>query len=445
MSEKQENVGIFALELYFPKFYVDQTDLEKHDDCVGKYTIGLGLKEMAVCSTIEDPATLALTVTRNLLKKYNIDPNDVGRIDVGTESLIDKSKSIKSVIMQLFTENPDIEGADSINACYGGTAALFNALHWCSSPFNHQNKYAIMVGADLALYDPNGSTGARAAGGAGAVAILVGKNAPHIIFDPKLRASYSRHTWDFYKPYMNDPFPVVDAAMSLRCYMEAIDGCSKKLAQQSSQNSVLKEFDYHIFHSPYYKLVEKGFARLYKNDETQNYDTHVQDQNNNNEWTKAVEKQWMVKARDLFLAKVDPSLEYSQRCGNMYTPSIYAALWSLVAKVQPKNVTKVSIFSYGSGLISSMFGVELHEKPLFDTCDQFSLENLKKNAQESLEKLNTRTKVSPDDFTSIARNKSQFPGCYESPDAASIQKYLFPDTYYINEIDDQFRREYLVS
>ena len=130
-----------SIALYFPKFYVDQTDLEKHDDCVGKYTIGLGLKEMAVCSTIEDPATLALTVTRNLLKKYNIDPMQVGRIDVGTESLIDKSKSIKSVLMQLFTENPDIEGADSINACYGGTAALFNALHWCSSPFNHQNKY----------------------------------------------------------------------------------------------------------------------------------------------------------------------------------------------------------------------------------------------------------------------------------------------------------------
>lgn len=67
--------------------------------------------------------------------------------------------------------------------------------------------------------------------------------------------------------------------MSLRCYMEAIDGCSKKLAEQSSQKSVLEEFDYHIFHSPFYKLVEKGFARLYKNDVTQNYDTHVQDQN----------------------------------------------------------------------------------------------------------------------------------------------------------------------
>ena len=147
--------------------------------------------------------------------------------------------------------------------------------------------------------------------------------------------------------------------------------------------------------------------------------------NNNNEWTKAIEKQWMLKARDIFLAKVDPSLEYSQRCGNMYTPSIYAALWSLLAKVQSKDVTKVSIFSYGSGLISSMFGVELHENPLFDSSEQFRLENLKKNAQECLAKLNTRIKVSPDEFTSIAKNKNQFPGCYKSPDAATVQHCLW--------------------
>ena len=191
-------VGIFAIECYFPKLYVEQTDLERHDGCVGKYTKGLGLRQMGVCSAYEDTASQALTVTKKLLKNYKIDKKRIGRIDCATESLIDKSKSIKTNLMQLFEhENSNIEGADNINACYGGTAALFNALSWVDSSFNIDNKLALVVASDAAVYDPNGSPGARATGGAGAVAILVGRNAPHITVNPKWRASYSRDVWDF--------------------------------------------------------------------------------------------------------------------------------------------------------------------------------------------------------------------------------------------------------
>jgi 3-hydroxy-3-methylglutaryl CoA synthase len=61
--------------------------------------------------------------------------DQIGRIEVGTETILDKSKSVKSVLMQLFEEsgNTDVEGVDTINACYGGTAALFNSLSWVES------------------------------------------------------------------------------------------------------------------------------------------------------------------------------------------------------------------------------------------------------------------------------------------------------------------------
>lgn len=60
---------------------------------------------------------------------------DIGRLEVGTETIIDKSKSVKSVLMQLFQDsgNTDVEGIDTTNACYGGTAALFNAVNWIES------------------------------------------------------------------------------------------------------------------------------------------------------------------------------------------------------------------------------------------------------------------------------------------------------------------------
>jgi hydroxymethylglutaryl-CoA synthase len=60
------------------------------------------------------------------MEKYSIDPKDVGFMQVGTESLVDKSKSTKTVLMSLFAEsgNTDIEGATVVNACYGGTAGV---------------------------------------------------------------------------------------------------------------------------------------------------------------------------------------------------------------------------------------------------------------------------------------------------------------------------------
>ena len=83
---------------------------------------------MSFVDEYEDINSICLTVVSRLMKKYKIEEREVGRIEVGSETIIDKSKSIKSVLMDLFRENHDIEGVMSVNACYGGTAALFNSI-----------------------------------------------------------------------------------------------------------------------------------------------------------------------------------------------------------------------------------------------------------------------------------------------------------------------------
>jgi hydroxymethylglutaryl-CoA synthase len=115
-----------------------------------------------------------------LLEKFDIDPKTIGRIEVGTETIIDKSKSVKTTLMDLFagSGNFDIEGIDSKNACYGSTAALFNAINWIESS-SWDGRLAIVVAADIAIYAEGA---ARPAGGAGAVAMLIGPNAP-IVFE----------------------------------------------------------------------------------------------------------------------------------------------------------------------------------------------------------------------------------------------------------------------
>lgn len=145
----------------------------------GKYTIGFGQQYMAFTDDREDIQSFALTAVSNLLEKYNIDPKNIGRLDVGTETIIDKSKAVKTVLMDLFAShgNTDIEGIDSKNACYGGTAALFNAVNWIESS-SWDGREAIVFAGDIAIY-AEGS--ARPVGGAGAVAMLIGPNAPLVM------------------------------------------------------------------------------------------------------------------------------------------------------------------------------------------------------------------------------------------------------------------------
>lgn len=67
--EKAENVGIVAMEIYFPSNYVSQEklgslelSLETFDGVsAGKYTIGLGQSKMAFCGDNEDIYSMSLT------------------------------------------------------------------------------------------------------------------------------------------------------------------------------------------------------------------------------------------------------------------------------------------------------------------------------------------------------------------------------------------------
>jgi len=79
--------------------------------------------------------------------------------------------------MSLFEGNPDIEGISSVNACYGGTNALFNTLNWVESNA-WDGWFGIVVCADIAVYAEGA---AWPTGGAGAVAMLIGPNAPIVI------------------------------------------------------------------------------------------------------------------------------------------------------------------------------------------------------------------------------------------------------------------------
>jgi hydroxymethylglutaryl-CoA synthase len=83
------------------------------------------------------------------------------------------------------------------------------------------------------------------------------------------------HVYDFYKPDLSSPYPVVDGHLSVQCYTSALDTCYIQYCKKVQINSEsplsiddvnLSTFDAVLFHTPYVKLIQKSLARLYLND-----------------------------------------------------------------------------------------------------------------------------------------------------------------------------------
>ena len=444
------DVGILGIELVFPSLFVDQTELEVFDGVsAGKYTIGLGQDRMGFCTDREDINSLCLTVVDKLMKRYNVKPKDVGRLEVGTETIIDKSKSVKSVLMELFEPfgATDLEGIDTTNACYGGTAALFNAVNWVESS-SYDGRLALVVCGDIAVY-AKGS--ARPTGGAGAIAMLVGPNAP-LVFDRGMRAIFMKHAYDFYKPDLSSEYPTVDGKLSIQCYLSALDNCyqlyhnkHQRLRPGGSVN-----FDAVVFHTPYCKLVQKSLARLSLNDffmanaekrKLMCPEFHEKLESLKLEDTyfdRDVEKIFMDYSKKIFAEKTKPSLLLANQVGNMYTPSVYSGLVSLLISVDGDasklSGNNIGVFSYGSGLASTMYSFSV-------TNDTAKLQKLLDNLSYVKPLLEQRTKISPEDFTAMmeTRAHNSHRTSYEPSGDVSM---LFPGTHYLQHVDEMHRRTY---
>lgn len=446
-----ENVGILAIEVIFPSQYVDQTELEQFDGVsAGKYTIGLGQSKMGFCSDREDVNSLCLTVVTRLLEKQHIKPNQIGRLEVGTETIIDKSKSVKSVLMQLFVDQgaTDIEGIDTTNACYGGTAALFNSLNWIESS-SWDGRLALAVCADIAVYAKGP---ARPTGGAGAIAMLIGPNAP-LVFDRGLRATHMEHAYDFYKPDLSSEYPMVDGKLSIRCYLSALDTCYqlyRKKYESKYPESIkvgLENFDALLFHTPFCKLVQKSVARVVFNDyllapedKRQTLYPGLEKFSNSTltstYFDRDVEKTFMTKFADIFEKKTKKSLLLASQVGNMYTPSVYSGLVSLLVSETPENLIgkRIGLFSYGSGLAASMYSISVTSD--IDVFKKFVLK-----LDYVLPMLNSREKLSPEQFSQLMETREKNNHVAPYTPSSSINA-LFPGTYYLKEIDAMHRRTY---
>eukprot|EP00522_Entomoneis_paludosa_P007169 CAMPEP_0172448792 /NCGR_PEP_ID=MMETSP1065-20121228/7729_1 /TAXON_ID=265537 /ORGANISM="Amphiprora paludosa, Strain CCMP125" /LENGTH=3370 /DNA_ID=CAMNT_0013200381 /DNA_START=215 /DNA_END=10327 /DNA_ORIENTATION=+ len=316
-------VGIIAFEVYTPSHAINAETLEQHGIPAKTKQ---GQDAVAVWDASEDSISMALNAVDCLLKKHVVDPYQIGRVEVGTESNVDMAKSIKSYLMQLLpSDHVDVEGVDNINACYGGTAALLNTLAYC----RETGKLGIVVATDTADMDLPQS-GWR---GASAVAMLVGVD-PWIEIHPE-RASCFKHTNDFLKPrYREEHTPVIQTKASMDHYMFALDSCIDQM--QTNHSIDAASLDAFIFHgglcATFMKLVERHLL--------------VKMAKGNQSWKE-----------NFPLARQAAGL-----MGGLYTASMYVNLVSFLENAQSKNLGggHIGLFSYGSGSTATLLHATIH-------------------------------------------------------------------------------------
>lgn len=381
---RMRNVGIHTIEIYYPQFYFKQIEMEEFDarpdrygpSVIGKYTKGIGMIEARYCTDDEDPVSFSMTVTHRLIERmekegfnetYRYMPdgnrlpcwNSVGRLDIGSESLIDRSKSMKAYVMDLFERygsgEGNIEGVDMYNACYGGQAAGLCAQNWVESD-RWDGRYAIAIATDIsdAPFEVIFSVGAAC------TAALYYPDAP--LPHHSHRASCILHRFDFFKPvgwfHMG---PVVDGKYSIDAYMNCVDACYQTLKHKMNGRSLLSITDYNVFHTGGgYHVVKKAFERCIRAEDPK---------------TKAEVREKYVQEKLL------PSVNLLKIIGPCHTVSSFLNISSVVMTKWDEALGKILlVFTYGSGCASSMYQLRFDDMAWFDPLAVWKVKQFYRNA-----------------------------------------------------------------
>jgi hydroxymethylglutaryl-CoA synthase len=366
--------GIEAASYYVPTLYLEIKDLaEKRGIEPAKLEKGLGLHKMGLPDVHEDAATFAAEALLKLIKDYNLNPKEITRIYLGTESALDAAKPTASYAMQMVEKVLEAEfgercfkNCDVVDltfACIGAVDALHNSLDFVRV---NPDKKAVVIASDYAKYEL-ASSGEYTQGG-GAVAVLVSSKPDLIEIENKWGIA-TESVFDFFKPrrhfkkedLSNAPEnfpekievftdePVFDGQYSNQCYQDRIREAYSHYKEITGKNKPYEAWKYLIFHLPYAFHGKRVFTEIYSLENGLSYQTP--------------EEQKAVAKSEDYIQFINDKIEKSQRAsseiGNMYTASIFMALLSALQTSFNENEElvgqEIGFLGYGSGSKSKVF------------------------------------------------------------------------------------------
>lgn len=242
-KKKHPSVGIDDLALYIPKLHLPIATLAQARGIeYAKLNKGLGLVNMTLPDFHEDAATMAANAITALIDKNKINPHDIGRIYLGTESALDGAKPTATYAVEMLSQKytatygancfSHCDATDIIFACAGGIDALHNTLDWVR---NDATRIGIVVCSDFAKYELDSS--GEYTQGAGAVAVLI-KHNPRILAIEDVWGVAMTSVHDFFKPKRSfSKEAVIEEVLEL---MENATQNSKKMLSQIPETLAVK-------------------------------------------------------------------------------------------------------------------------------------------------------------------------------------------------------------
>jgi len=362
-------VGIDAVEIWAGKCKLDLpgTFAPEKDEDPDKYRKGLGLENSSFPDVYEDIVTMGANAAKRLMDRKGLEPDDIGRIDVATESAFDNSKPVSTYIAGCLEEvyDGDFHHANKGErkfACIAGTQSIDDAYNWIKAGRN-RGRSAIVVATDTALY-ARGSSG-EATQGAGAVAMLITED-PSLVELSTEQGYGSADETDFLKP--NQQFPSVDGKRSMQVYLARMREAVEDF-ESVAWDMHPDDFAYIPFHTPFPGMVRKagllGYRHMIR-------DTEIEDdlageigrqpregEYDDREAYEEAIRDYMdeLKRTDRYQSwyadTIDPTLSISREVGNWYTGSVHVARASALktAAEQGRDLAgeKLLVGSYGSG------------------------------------------------------------------------------------------------
>jgi hydroxymethylglutaryl-CoA synthase len=426
--------GVDDIAIYIPRLYIDAEDFAKARglDPV-KLQKGLGVSQMAIVDSNQDPAILAANACLKIMQKNKLSPDDIGRLYVSTESSFDESKAMNSYVIgmleQVYGQGAfeHCGGIETKFACVSGSYALYDNTNWIRAG-EAEGKHALVVVSDIAKYDI-GSSGEMTQG-AGAVVMLLNDEPRLLTFDPKVTATSIKDEYDFYRPFGKET-PIVHGQYSNMLYMiqvrKALEAYKKKvvssgLIKMEQGETILDHMDYINMHLPYSNMGKKALAYLVRHEWRQlprwkrvlaeigldepipkdprgTIESVLGDEEfmtKDHEFTKLFTK--TPEYQEVYESKLASSLVASTMIGNLYTASLYLGFRSSLEFEYQKGIDlegkRVGFGSYGSGSSAMVFSGVI----------QPGYEEIVKNMNLEAE-LGDRRRLTLDEYENLHENK----------------------------------------
>ena len=387
--------GIDDISIYIPQLYVEASDFARERGLdPAKLERGLGIGQMAIVDTNQDPACLAANACLKIMQKNKLTPDQIGRLYVATESSFDESKAMNSYVIGMLEQVYGEEtfghcgGIECKFACVSGSYALYDNTNWIRAG-ESEDKHALVVVSDIAKYDM-GSSG-EVTQGAGAIAMLLNDKPRLLEFDPKVTSTSIKNEYDFYRPFGKET-PIVHGQYSNLLYLiqvkNALSDYKRKakntgMIKLNEDETILDHIDYLNMHLPYSNMGKKALAYLARHEwrtlprwnkiikEIEMEEPIPKDPRGTIESVLA-DAEFMAKDHqftklftntseylELYESKLASSLIASKMIGNLYTASLYLGFRSSLEFEYQKGVDlkgkRIGFCSYGSGASAMIF------------------------------------------------------------------------------------------